>query len=109
MTATIRIVVDRREDVVRVPDQALRYTPGGVGAGMTVSPRASAVGTAETAHVWVLRDGRPTQVTVTVGLDDDASVEITGGHLTPGDQVVISDQGGNGAAATDAAPRFFRL
>ena len=29
MTATIKIVVDRRDDVLRAPDQALRYSPAG--------------------------------------------------------------------------------
>ena len=29
MKATIKIVVDRRDDVLRVPDQALRYSPTG--------------------------------------------------------------------------------
>jgi len=30
MTATVRIVTASRDNVLRVPDQALRYTPGGV-------------------------------------------------------------------------------
>lgn len=32
MTANVRIVVDTRQHVLRVPDQALRYAPGGVAA-----------------------------------------------------------------------------
>ena len=28
MTATTQIVIDQRDDVLRVPDQALRYMPG---------------------------------------------------------------------------------
>ena len=108
MTATIRIVVDRRDDVVRVPDQALRYTPGGVGTEAAAAGRPVAAGNREAAHVWVLRDGHPAHVAVTVGLDDDTSVEITGGELKLGDQVVIAEQGGSGAGSR-AAPRFFRL
>jgi HlyD family secretion protein len=39
MTANVRIVVDQRENVLRVPDQALRYTPGGLGgAQATAAP-----------------------------------------------------------------------
>jgi HlyD family secretion protein len=41
MTANVRIVVDEREDVLRVPDQALRYTPGGV-SGQDASAGAAA-------------------------------------------------------------------
>ena len=109
MTATIRIVVDRRDNVVRVPDQALRYTPGGVGVGAATSTRAPTASSGGSAHVWVLRDGRPTKVSVTVGLDDDAVVEIASGDLTPGDQVVVSEQGGSTTGAAETAPRFFRL
>ena len=109
MTATIRIVADRRDDVVRVPDQALRYTPGGVGAGSATSAHGSAANGSGAAHVWVLRDGRPAEVPVTVGLDDDTSAEITGGQLAPGDQVVISEQGGGATGAAEGAPRFFRF
>jgi HlyD family secretion protein len=94
---------------VRVPDQALRYTPGGVGAGAPMSARASTTSHADAAHVWVLRDGRPLQIPVTVGLDDDTAAEITGGTLTPGDQVIVSEQSRSAAGAAEAAPRFFRL
>jgi HlyD family secretion protein len=48
MTASTQIIVDRSSDVLRVPDQALRYAPGGVGA----RPPAEAP-----AGVWVLRAG----------------------------------------------------
>jgi HlyD family secretion protein len=41
MTANVRIVVDKRQNVLRVPDQALRYSPGGVAAAEpgTSAPR----------------------------------------------------------------------
>ena len=58
MTATIRIVTDQRDDVVRVPDQALRYVPGGMERRSAIEDgRQQAVGEASQAQVWVLRDG----------------------------------------------------
>ena len=33
MTATTKIITDQRDDVLRVPDQALRYRPAASGAG----------------------------------------------------------------------------
>src|SRR5665811_2225192 len=44
MTAASRIVVDQRNDVIRVPNQALRYAPGGL-AGAGQSGRA---------QIWIL-------------------------------------------------------
>jgi len=54
MTASTQIIVAQRSDVVRVPDQALRYTPGGLGGAGT---GAAATGG---PRVWALRGGRPT-------------------------------------------------
>ena len=85
MTAQTRIVVDRRDDALRVPDQALRYTPVGVqeGGGQKAEPR-----------VWVLRDGKPVPVNVATGLDDGTFIEIVGGDLKAGDGVIIAEERG---------------
>jgi len=113
MTATTHIVTESRDNVVRVPDQALRYTPGGmVGTAGTASQgTTSAAGAnARTRSVWILRDGRPVQVAVTIGLDDDTYAEVTGGDVKPGDRVVVSEVGANSASgARQSAPRFFRM
>ena len=82
LTAASRIVVDRREDVTRVPNQALRYIPRSL-------PRAAL---SDHARVWVLRDGRPEAVTVVTGLDDGSFTEIVSGDLKPGDSVITAEQ-----------------
>src|SRR4029079_11539666 len=46
MTATVRIVTASRENVLRVPDQALRYSPGGLGSPGGTGSGGSIVGTA---------------------------------------------------------------
>jgi HlyD family secretion protein len=111
MTATVRIITEARNNVLRVPDQALRYTPGGVAATAGgESARPVGDGSAETASVWVLRDGRPVRVAVSVGLDDDTNAEIVKGDLQPGDRVIVSEQartsGGSGRQGAGAAPRL---
>ena len=79
MIATIRIVVDRRDDVIRAPNQALRYSPRDLavpnGSG---SPRTPPDGSSQ---LWILRDGKPTAITVQLGLDDGANTEIVEGDL----------------------------
>jgi len=88
MTATVAVVTDRRDDALRVPDQALRYSPGG------------AAGPNRPSQVWVLRDGTPEAVAITAGLDDDTNTEILSGELKPGDQVIVGEQrSGTGQAA----------
>jgi HlyD family secretion protein len=84
MTAAARVISDQRDNVLRVPSQALRYTPGGV--------RSPAGGTAEQARIWALRDGKPVAIPIVAGLDDDSFVEIVKGDLKPDDRVVVSEQ-----------------
>ena len=101
MTATVRVIVEKRDDVLRVPDQALRYKPGGLRAG-----NGPAVGEqAGKAQVWVLREGRPIAVPITVGLDDETNAEVVGGDLKVGDDVVTGEQPA-GPASAGRMPMF---
>lgn len=81
MTAATRIIIDQRSNVLRVPNQALRFVPTGTALGETKQSR-----------VWVLRDGTPAAVQVTVGLDDDDFTEIVQGDLKPNDKVIVAEQ-----------------
>jgi ABC-type lipoprotein export system ATPase subunit len=85
MTASTTIIIDQRTDALRVPNQALRYVPGGLPA-VEISGGA----TTRRPQVFVLHDGRPVAVTVVLGLSDDSFTEIVSGDLQPGDQVIIS-------------------
>jgi len=100
MTATARLVTARRDNVLRVPDQALRYSPGGA----LPEPRS-----ADAARIYVLRGGRPTAVTIETGLDDDTVTEIVKGDLTAGDQVIVGETASKQATGTAAGPRAPRL
>lgn len=98
MTATVAIITARRDDVLRVPDQALRFEPSGMPAA-PAGPRGGA-----SRRVWVLRSGRPVAVPVRIGLDDDTQAELLGGGLAQGDRVIVGEQrqaasGGAGAAS----------
>jgi HlyD family secretion protein len=100
MTAATRIVTDERKDVLRVPSQALRYAPAT--SQRSGNRRASA---GDQGRVWVLRDGEPARVPVTVGLDDDTYTEIVKGDLQVGDPVIVTEQ--RDAAKTRVPlPRF---
>jgi HlyD family secretion protein len=109
MTASMRIVTSRADNVLRVPDQALRYMPSETAKGddrqasgsnarhARQSAPAAPVGDSPArkgrpGQVWVLADHRPRRVPVVVGLDDDAYAEIMGGELHEGDAVIISER-----------------
>jgi HlyD family secretion protein len=112
MTATVHVITDRRDNTLRVPDQALRYTPGGVAgtAGRDTPRPVGDSGGGQNASVWVLRNGRPVRVPVTVGLDDDTNAEIVSGDLRSGDRVIVGEQSGGRSGVRQqnpsAAPRL---
>jgi HlyD family secretion protein len=98
MTATAKIVTAQRDNVLRVPDQALRYQPRGI------TPERSAAGSG--AQVWVLREGAPSAVRLSLGLDDDTYSEVLSGDLKPNDPVIVAEQ--NATPSPGAArPRLF--
>ncbi len=101
MTAATQIIIDQRNDVLRVPSQALRYAPATAGARRR-SGTSAKTGQAPQARVWVLRDGKPVRVAVTAGLDDDTFTEIVKGELKAGDLVITAEQRD---AAKAAVPR----
>lgn len=82
MTATVSIVTQQRVNVMRVPDQALRFAPGGFGSAATSKP----------LRVWVLRGGEPVAIPVRAGLDDGTYSEVVAGGLGVGDAVIIGEQ-----------------
>ncbi len=74
MTATTRITVAQKDDVLRVPDQALRFAP----SAAKTPPAAQAK---SQSQIWVLRAGEPVAVNVVTGLDDGNLTEIAQGEL----------------------------
>lgn len=104
MTATARIITANRKNVLLVSNAALRFTPpatieSGQSDGFIsrLIPRPpqtktqkSNTTTTGTVQVWILRDGQPVALPVTVGASNGRQTEITGGELKVG-MAVITD------------------
>lgn len=83
--ATVQIMVDRRDNVIRVPDRSLRYSASRLDAGdqdLKTPPPGW-------ARLWILRNGKPTAISVRLGLGDGVYTEIVEGDLLPGDQLIL--------------------
>jgi HlyD family secretion protein len=110
MTAVATIVATERNDVLLVPNTALRFSPTANGAASKASgstsilskmmprpPRSNSktAGTENKAPgkrtIWVLRDGQAVAVPVQTGISDGRMTEVSGENLTPG-MAVITDQ-----------------
>ena len=57
--------------------------------------------------MWVLRDGQPAPVTITIGISDGSFTEVVGGELKEGDAIITGASGGaTPAAATKSSSPF---
>ncbi|OJH39268.1 efflux RND transporter periplasmic adaptor subunit [Cystobacter ferrugineus] len=111
MTANVNIVTARGENVLTVPNAALRFRPPAPPEGSRPGGRGGAEGQeaaaapppAGTKTVYVLSQGRPVRVNVKTGVTDGSYTEVEG-ELNEGDQVITSLSTAGAASGTGAAP-----
>lgn len=117
MTANVSIETGRREGVLKLPSAALRFKPRDTsGKGKSPAkpgayrPPAKTTGTAPGQPVYLLQDDKPVPVQVETGMSDTSSVEIIGGSLKEGDEVIVEqiDKGKKKKAGSRSpmGPRF---
>ena len=78
MTAFVSIVIDEKNDCLKLPLAALKFHP----ADDTQSGK----------HVYRLDNGKAVAVSVQTGIADAKYAELTGGDLKEGDAVILEDQ-----------------
>jgi len=102
MTATAEITTQRRENVFLVPEQALRFSPPRASAQSTglasaLSPRMPRGGGAQRqstgSQIWVLRDGSPARIPVSLGASNGQMTEVRGADLRAGMSVIVGGSG----------------
>jgi len=131
MTANLTVTIDERNNVLKVPNAALRFTPqdgggqrtgggngngqgrrqsgagdasqrSGNGSDVQFAPATAPVLAGQTRIVWVLgQDGKPQRKRIKVGLSDGASTEVVEGNLVEG-EMVITGQTLSSASKTNA-------
>jgi HlyD family secretion protein len=91
MTANVSIEVQRKNDVLKIPGAALRFKPV---ADDEETERPTSAVRRNTAgrpgqKVFVLRDGKPVPIPVRTGTSDDSHVELVGGELQKGQEIIV--------------------
>ena len=111
MTATVDIAIVAKQDILVVPNSALRFdpivaaaigkpdptkrtlvqslSPGG-GRRWRGAPPPKAGASDSTPKVWTLKNGEPSEIKVTPGITDGRVTEITGDALAAGTPLIIS-------------------
>ncbi len=99
MTASLSFLIANFQDVLKVPNAALRFTPPGAPAEESAGgPHAHGKARPERQdRVWILEAGAPKAVPVQVGASDGSFTVITEGALQAGDKVLTGAQQGPAA------------
>jgi HlyD family secretion protein len=109
MTASATIQTSERTPSLLVPNTALRFTPtmaaaapaSGSNIVSKLMPRppatarrnaTAATGTSASRQVWVLRDGQPAALVVSVGASDGRRTEVSSPQLKEGDAVIVGQR-----------------
>ncbi len=122
MTANVKILVDRRENVLKIPNAALRFRPpelkgqipqGGAGAVGTAQGPPTGNGAQGSQTIWVLGDDKkPRPVTVKLGISDSGFSEVIEGDLKHGEELIVgmvSKEGSSSGPTTPFAPRGLKF
>ena len=126
MTAYVNIVVAKGENVVLVPNAALRFRPQeGAATEKTAETRSGAsrgpggaagkgkgAGKAKEGQagtVYLLVDNQLKPVKVRTGITDNRVTEVLSGAIKPGDRVVVEDTRQSGGAAAGGPPSTLRM
>jgi HlyD family secretion protein len=118
MTANVRIVTDQKDNVLKVPNAALRFRPPGVedrpgqrpaGPGVSGGPGGASGqrGGGLAGRVWTLgAGGKPQPVSVQLGVSDGSSTEVLGG-ISEGQEVIVGQTGsGDRPSQPGTGPRL---
>ena len=107
MTAYVNIAVQSRQDVLLVPNAALRFKPAdapaaseqGKPAGGETRPNGQAAGGGKpgkkrdtaSGTVYIIDGGELKPVSIQLGITDNRNTEVVGGDLKAGDKVVAGE------------------
>jgi HlyD family secretion protein len=98
MTANVTFVWAQKDDVVRIPNAAMRFHPstellaqiGGRDGGGPATPAAEPAREVKGGRsVWIMQGAVPVEAPIVTGISDGSQSELVQGEVKPGDALVI--------------------
>ncbi len=85
MTANVSLIIEEKEDVLKIPNSALRFKPPRKDGGAPLDAKKQKKGSV----VWVLSaENKPVPASIRPGITDGQFTEVVGGKLKEGDAVI---------------------
>ena len=108
MTANISVIIASKNDVLRIPNAALRFrmseeSKGGAGQRERREPREKGRG------VWVLENKKPKRVVIDTGISDGNFTELLSGDVREGQELIVESlaKQKNSGGRPPSGPRMF--
>jgi HlyD family secretion protein len=114
MTANVRIIIQQKDDVLQVPNAALRFRPAGVESpererGARPGPGGGRGG-GPAGRVWVVGpDGKPAAIALQLGIGDGTFTEVVKGEIKEGQPVIVGTLTGDRAQPQPGGPPRVRF
>ena len=83
MTANVEIITAEKENVLLVPNKALRFY---------VTDENGEVRRYKDKGIWIIRRGKPERVSIATGIVDDDFTEVISDQVHAGDTVILEDK-----------------
>ncbi len=94
MTANVSIITDKQEDVLTVPNSALKFT------------LANNKQKYERRGIWIKKKGKPVRINIDTGASDDSYTQIISDEVKEGDLVYVGSEGSKAARRAMRIPRL---
>jgi HlyD family secretion protein len=98
MTANASIITARKENVIKIPNAALRFK---------MADREKPGKEKKGYGIWALENGKPKRVQVKLGIGDGTFTEIVKGDITDGQELIVEATGVKKPGGPPSGPRMF--
>ena len=99
MTANVSIITSSKENVIKIPNAALRFTPSEKSKGTTWKGEKG-------PGVWILENNKPKRLKITTGISDGNYTEVMSGDLTENGNLIVESLA-KGKSPSASGPRMF--
>ncbi len=116
MTANVTVMIAHRDGALKIPNAALRFRPdsakreSGKGGGPPQKAGEQVKSTqgdeGKPGRVWILSpEGKPTSVSITLGITNGTFSEVIAGNLREGAEVIVEQTSGKKSSGQSSAPQ----
>lgn len=99
MTGHVKILAEKKINVIRVPNAALRFKPQDADDAQKQRKGGN--------NVYRLENGAPQAVRVKTGITDNFYTEVISGELKPGESLIVRENNGDNAKSGNFKLRMF--